>query len=107
MGNAKERAILWARAQADDLRDAEGLCETASKMKALGDTSSASIFVSRAKSHISYVEENQRKIEELIQKMENAENAPDSFQAMHLRVLKEAQNERIVQLKICLNEIAA
>jgi len=101
-----KRALIWARAQADDLCDAEDLCDTADEMKALGDTAAASIFASRAKEHISYVEENGRKIEELIQKLEGVENAPDSFQAAYLKVLKDAQNERIALLKSFINKIA-
>jgi len=107
MGSVMERAIIWARAQADDLRDAEGLCETARKLKAMSDNAGASIFSSRAKTHISYVEENGQKLKELIQKLENADNAPDSFQAIHLKILEAEQNAQIARLKCCLNEIAA
>ena len=105
MENVIERAMIWAIAEAKDLRDAEGLCETACKMKALNDTTGASIFASRAKTHISYVEENGRNIEELIKKLENAENAPNSFQAVHLKILIRAQEERTARLKSCLEEI--
>jgi hypothetical protein len=105
MKNAMERAAIWANAQAEDLRDAEGLYEAAREMKTLVDAEGASIFISRAKTHISYVEENGRKLEELIQKLENAENAPSSLQAVQLKVLQKAQDERIALLKSFLNEI--
>jgi len=102
-----ERAIIWARAQTDDLQDADGLCDTACKLKALGDSAGAKIFANRAQTHIEYVQENARKIRELIQETVKPEkDVPETVQSIYLRILLEEQEERVNILKSCIRDLA-
>jgi hypothetical protein len=98
----KEQLRIWAQASADDLRDAEKLFCFAKKMKALGDDAGMREFVTRAKTHLEYVDEANQKLNN-----SNITYLGDktNFQLIRLSILEEEQIDRADRLKESLKSL--